>query len=224
MFPIQLLSFIAIVFLFRFIFIIFLISQVEFSLLKEAFKSSCYTDLLCAAGSKPCCAWQSLLFGAVSWALGKLQASSTLKLYTPNSCFQQTNVWVCLPINPICQLLPSEAPKRMIGRLPYVPWHGFILPSTLLLWGYCRIRLHVSNSWNLWTISPVKEKSRVSCSLEVKEQTSPWAMMVQISRTKVSYTQFWGNKRLGASPVNHYAWLLASLSSSNNADWMPMLS
>lgn len=186
--------------LFYFVFIIFIISQVEFSFPKEPFKSSSYTDLLCAAGSKPCCAWRCLLFGTVSWALGKLQTSSILKLYSPNYCFQQTNVWVYLPVNPLCQLLPSEAPKRMIGRLPYVPWHGFMLLYTLLLWGYCRIRLHFSNSWNLWTKSRVKEKSRVSCSLEVKEQTSPWAMMVQTSRSKASHTQFWENWRVGCIP------------------------
>lgn len=154
--------------------------------------------------------------------LGPGQAASIIRSQIIFTKFLfPANVWVYLPVNPLCQLLPSEAPKRMIGRLPYVPWHGFMILYTLLLWGYCRIRLHVSNSWSLWTKSWVKEKSRVSCRLEVKEQTSPWAMMVQTSRPKKPHIPSSGKTEgLGASPVNRYVWLLASLSSSN-ADGMP---
>lgn len=63
-----------------FVFIIFIIPQVKFSFPKEPFESSSYTDLQCAAGSKTCSAWRCLLFGSASWALGKLQALSILKL------------------------------------------------------------------------------------------------------------------------------------------------
>lgn len=71
--------------------------------------------------------WYCLLDPGQAASIIRSQIIFTKFLFPANKC-------VSLPAGkPLCQLLPSEAPKRMIGRLPYVPWHGFMILYTLLL-------------------------------------------------------------------------------------------